>query len=86
MEQGGQAGDVVLGHFEDCTDNEILECIICGHPNGLWFIRAYIPVDPEEENGLPLEEARGELAHLRLIQPENRYTIVNTITKEELNY
>lgn len=86
MEQGGQAGDVVLGHFEDYTDNQSLECIICGHPNGLWFIRTYIPVDPDNKTGMTKQEAAAEIKELHLMQPENKYTLVSIDGEQEIEY
>jgi len=43
-----------------------------------YTIQCFIPVgDPDEETVYEtLEEARGELDHLELMQPENRYEIV----------
>jgi len=43
-----------------------------------YIIECFIPVgDPEEETVFEtLEEAREELDHLELMQPENRYEIV----------
>lgn len=42
-----------------------------------WFIRAYIPVDPDDKTGMELEAAIEELKEVRQLQPENRYELVS---------
>ena len=42
-----------------------------------WFIRSFIPVDPDEIVGMSVEEAIEEAEHCRAMQPENKYVIVS---------
>lgn len=49
--------------------------------NRRFFVRAYLPVDPENIEMLTWQEAQSEIENASLMQPENIYQIVEVIAR-----